>query len=106
LKTKLKGIKSSEATFHFRLYIAGQTSRSVAATDNLKTLCTKYLSNRCRIEIIDLAKNPALAFEYQIVVVPSLIRISPGPIRKIVGDLSDMNRVLIRLDIEPTQTGS
>ena len=82
-----------------RLYVAGQTPKSLAAISNLKKICTEHLNDRYRIEVIDLAKNPALARDHQILAIPTLVRRLPVPIRKIIGDLSDTARVVVGLDI-------
>jgi len=82
-----------------RLYVAGQTPKSIRAFANLKVLCEEHLKGRYRIEVIDLMENPQLARGDQIVAVPSLIRKLPQPVRKIIGDLSDSVRVLVGLDV-------
>src|SRR5262245_59059109 len=82
-----------------RLYIAGQTPRSIAAFANLKRLCEEHLPGRYRIEVIDLVQNPQLAAGDQILAVPTLVRRLPEPVRKIIGDLSNADRVLVGLDI-------
>jgi circadian clock protein KaiB len=82
-----------------RLYIAGQTPRSIAAFSNLKRICEEHLAGRYRIEVIDLVQNPQLAAGDQILAVPTLVRRLPEPVRKIIGDLSDVDRVLVGLDI-------
>jgi circadian clock protein KaiB len=82
-----------------RLYIAGQTPRSMAAFANLKRICEEHLAGRYRIEVIDLIENPQLAGGDQIFAVPTLVRRLPAPIRKIIGDLSNTERVLIGLDL-------
>ncbi|MBZ5642181.1 MAG: circadian clock KaiB family protein [Acidobacteriia bacterium] len=82
-----------------RLYVAGQTPRSLAAISNLKRICDDHRGNRYRIEVIDLVKNPALARDHQILAIPTLVRSLPVPIRKIIGDLSDEQQVLIGLNI-------
>ena len=98
-------LQSSEApaagseTFLLRLYIAGQTLRSVSACTNLKKICEEYLQGRYELEIIDLMQNPALAQGDQILAVPTLVRRLPEPIEKIIGDLSDRERVLVGLDL-------
>jgi len=84
-----------------RLYIAGQTPRSVAAFANLKRICEQHLAGRYRIEIIDLIQNPQLAAGDQILAVPTLVRRLPEPVRKIIGDLSNTDRVLVGLDVRP-----
>ncbi len=87
--------------WNLRLYVAGQTPKSQAAFANLKKLCEEHLKGRCRIEVIDLVKNPKLAAGDQILAIPTLVRKLPEPIRKIIGDLSDTERVLVGLDILP-----
>src|ERR1700722_989795 len=82
-----------------RLYVAGQTPKSLAAISNLKKICSEHLQIRYRIEVIDLVKNPALARDHQILAIPPLVRSLPVPIRKIIGDLSDTERVVVGLDI-------
>ncbi|MGH9686097.1 MAG: circadian clock KaiB family protein [Candidatus Acidiferrales bacterium] len=82
-----------------RLYVAGQTPKSLAAISNLKTICSEHLSGRYKIFVVDLLKNPALAQDHQILAIPTLVRQVPVPLRKIIGDLSDTERVLVGLDI-------
>lgn len=84
-----------------RLYIAGQSSRSLAALTNLKTICEEHLQGRYRIEVIDLVRHPQLARGHQIIALPTLVRKLPEPIRKLVGDLSDTERALVGLDLRP-----
>jgi circadian clock protein KaiB len=86
--------------YDLRLYVAGQTPKSVAAINNLRNLCEKYLAGRYTIDVIDLMENPSLAQRDQIVAIPTLIRQLPEPIRRIIGDLSNSERVLMRLDID------
>ena len=86
-------------TWRLRLYVAGQTPKSIIALANLKRLCEDHLAGRYRIEVIDLVKQPQLARRDDIVVVPTLVRQLPQPIRKIIGDLSNVERVLIGLDV-------
>ena len=80
--------------FDLRLYIAGQTPRSIAAFANLKRLCERHLSGRYRIEIVDLLENPETAREHQIVAIPTLVRNAPPPSRRMIGDLSNTERVI------------
>jgi len=87
--------------WHLRLYVAGQTPKSIAALANLKRLCDDRLAGRYRIEVIDLEKHPDLARRDEILVVPTLVRKLPKPIRNIIGDLSNVERVLVGLDIVP-----
>src|SRR5581483_3609858 len=84
-----------------RLYTAGQSSRSLAALDNLKRLCEEHLAGRYSIEVVDLLKNPRLAKDDQIVAIPTLVRQLPAPMRKIIGDLSDTERALVGLQLRP-----
>jgi len=82
-----------------RLYVAGQTPKSLAAFANLKELCELYLAGKYNIEVIDLIKKPQMAREDQIIALPTLVRRLPEPIRKIVGDLADTQRTLVGLDL-------
>ena len=84
-----------------RLYVAGQTPKSMTALANLKKLCDERLAGRYRVEVIDLAKNPQLARSDQILAIPTLVRRLPEPMRKIIGDLSNQDRVLVGLDVRP-----
>ncbi len=88
-------------TWILRLYVAGQTPKSVAAFANLRKICEEHLAGRYRIEVIDLLKDPRLAEGHQIVAVPTLVRQLPEPVKKIIGDLSNTERVLVGLDIKP-----
>lgn len=89
--------------WELRLYVAGQTARSVAALANLKQVCEDHLSGRYQIEVIDLLKDPQLARGDQIVATPTLVRKLPEPIRRIVGDLSNTDRVLVGLQLRPNK---
>jgi circadian clock protein KaiB len=82
-----------------RLYVAGQTPKSIRAFDNVKVLCEEYLKGRYQIEVIDLRKNPQLARGDQIVAIPTLVRRLPLPLRTIIGDLSNSARLLVGLDL-------
>jgi len=84
-----------------RLYIAGQTPKSLVALSNLKAICEAHLDGKYRIEVIDLVKTPQLAQGDQILAIPTLVRNLPTPIRKIIGDLSNTERVLVGLDLRP-----
>jgi circadian clock protein KaiB len=88
--------------YNLRLYVAGQTPKSVAAIANLKKLCETHLPGRYTIEVIDLMKDPALAQRDQIVAIPTLIRQLPEPLKRIIGDLSNAEKVLVGLDIAPS----
>ena len=85
--------------FVLRLYIAGQTPKCLRAFTNLKRICEQYLTDRYRIEMIDLLTDPALAHHDQILAVPTLVRRMPEPVKKIIGDLSNTQRVLAGLDL-------
>ena len=85
--------------WQLRLYVAGQTPKSVAAFANLKRICEEHLPGEFEIEVIDLTENPRLAAEDQIVAIPTLVRKLPQPIRKIIGDLSDTERTLVGLQL-------
>jgi circadian clock protein KaiB len=87
--------------YELRLYVAGQTSRSLAALGNLKRICEEHLQGRYRIEVIDLLEHPQLARGDQILALPTVVRKLPEPIRKLVGDLSDTERALVGLDLRP-----
>jgi circadian clock protein KaiB len=87
--------------YDLRLYVAGQTARSLAALANLKRICSEHLEGRYRIEVIDLLERPQLARGDQIVALPTLVRKLPEPIRKLVGDLSNTERALVGLDLRP-----
>ena len=92
-------------TWELRLYIAGQTPRSVAAFANLKKLCAEHLAGRYKIEVIDLMQHPQLAAGDQIVAIPTLVRKLPEPLRRIVGDLSNTERTLVGLQLRPAGPG-
>ena len=85
------------------LYVAGETQKSLSAISNLRKICAQYLDGSYRIKVIDLLKNPKLAREHQILALPTLVRQLPTPIRKIIGDLSNTERVLVGLDIKAHQ---
>ena len=86
-------------TYRLRLYVAGQTPKSIQAFKNLKHICEEHLQGRYEIEMIDLLLNPQLAAGDQILAVPTLVRRLPEPIKKIIGDLSNTDRVLVGLDL-------
>lgn len=88
-----------EELWDLKLYVAGQTPKSIAAVANLKKLCDEHLAGRYRVEVIDLVKNPQLARSDQILAIPTLVRRLPEPVRKIIGDLSNQERVLVGLDV-------
>ncbi len=85
-----------------RLYVAGQTPKSITALNNLHRICEEHLEGKYRIEVIDLVKNPQLARGDQIVAIPTLVRSVPAPLRRLIGDLSSTERVLVGLDVRPS----
>jgi circadian clock protein KaiB len=105
LKTKPKAKKNSKKLVELRLYVAGQTPKSVAAIANLKNICDGDFEEDYHIEVVDLLKNPALARDHQILAIPTLVRSLPVPICKIIGDLSDTERVVVGLDIRKATKG-
>jgi len=101
LLPKARPAKAESDTFVLRLYIAGQTPNSMAAVANLKKICEENLAGRYQIQVIDLLENPKLARGDQILAIPTLVRKLPEPVRKIIGDLSNTERVLVGLDLRP-----
>jgi len=91
--------KDSDEIWELRLYVAGQTPKSIRAFANLTKLCEERLAGKYKIEVIDLLENPQLAIGHQIFAIPTLVRTMPTPIRKIIGDLSNSERTLVGLDI-------
>ena len=87
-----------------RLYVAGKTARSVAAFENLSRLCEQHLPGKYKIEVVDLLVHPQLAKGDQIVAIPTLVRKLPEPIRKVIGDLSNVERTLVGLQLRPART--
>jgi circadian clock protein KaiB len=100
-KKKPAQSKPADETWILRLYVAGQTQKSIAAFANLKKICDEHLAGKYRIEIIDLLTNPTLAKGDQILAIPTLVRQLPPPVKKLIGDLANTQRVLIGLDIKP-----
>ena len=96
---------SAVPRFQLRLYIAGHTAKSVAAFANLHRICETHLAGQYTIEVIDLRETPQLAAGDQILAIPTLVRCLPEPIKKIIGDLSNEERVLVGLDIKPVGHG-
>ncbi|HTW27380.1 MAG TPA: circadian clock KaiB family protein [Acetobacteraceae bacterium] len=89
-----------EEPLKLTLYVAGQTPKSVAAIRNLQRLCEEHMPNRYEVEVVDLRQQPQLAREHNIVAIPTLVRSLPVPVQKIIGDLSDHEKVLIHLKVE------
>ena len=105
-KTKRQNIqgrrtRSQRKTWNLRLYIAGDTSRSIAALTNLQRICDEHLAGQYHVEVVDLLKSPQLAAGDQIIAVPTLVRRLPAPLKKIIGDLSNSEQVLVGLDLRP-----
>ena len=98
---KTKGDGDGREVYHLRLYVAGQSRKSLQAVANLREICEIYLSGRYSIEVVDLLQHPQLARADQILAIPTLVRKLPEPMRKIIGDLSNRERVLVGLDVEP-----
>ncbi len=96
-----RNVKPKPEFWELRLYVAGQTPKSLVAFANLKKICEEHLKGKYHIEVIDLLKNPQLAGGDQILAIPTLVRKLPEPIKKIIGDLSNTLRVLVGLDLRP-----
>ena len=94
---------SDTETYNLRLYVAGQSAKCMAAVRNLNKFCEEHLAGRYRIEVIDLLENPRLARDDQILAIPTLVRKLPEPLRKIVGDLSNTERMLVGLDLRRSE---
>jgi circadian clock protein KaiB len=95
----------SEDMFDLRLYVAGQTPKAIRAFANLRKICDEHLAGRYRIEVIDLLEDPQLGRGDQILALPTLVRKLPQPIKRIIGDLSNTERVLVGLDLRQRQKG-
>jgi circadian clock protein KaiB len=95
---------ADQHVWELRLYVAGKTARSVVAFENLTRLCEEHLAGKYRIEVVDLLRHPQLAKGDQIVAIPTLVRKLPQPIRKVIGDLSNVERTLVGLQLRPAKT--
>ncbi|HTY23555.1 MAG TPA: circadian clock KaiB family protein [Desulfomonilaceae bacterium] len=95
--------KQESEIWNLRLYVAGQTAKSIQAFHNLRKICEEHLAGQYTIEVVDLTINPQLAKGDQILALPTLVRKLPQPIRKIIGDLSNTERVLVGLDLRPSK---
>ena len=95
----------NDEVWALRLYVAGQTPKSITAFANLKKICEAHLAGRYTIEVVDLLQQPQLAAGDQIVAIPTLVRKLPHPLRKIVGDLSNAERALVGLQLRPAKSG-
>lgn len=100
----MEDVVLDENQWNLRLYVAGQTPKSMTAFANLKRICEEHLEGRYQIQVIDLLENPQLAQGDRILAIPTLVRQLPAPMRKIIGDLSNTERVLVGLDLRPKVT--
>ena len=100
-RKKKKASNGKSKSWNLRLYVVGQTPTSIAAIANLEKFCAEFLEGKYTIEIIDVAKDPSIARRDQIVAIPTLVRQLPIPVRTIIGDLSNTERVLIGFDLRP-----
>lgn len=105
-KTNGKKVRRRGAFWSLRLYIAGGTARSIAAVRNLQQICDEHLEGKCNVEVIDLLKKPNLAAGDQIVAVPTLVRRLPPPLKRLIGDLSSVEQVLVGLDLRSEKNPS
>lgn len=96
---KSSASKKQKESWDLRLYVAGQTPKSIVALANLQKICAEHLQDEYNIEVIDLVRNPQLARQDQILAIPTLVRSLPTPIKKIIGDLSNTEKVLLGLDV-------
>jgi len=94
-------VANGQGKYRLRLYVAGQTPKSISACMNLKRICEEHLEGRYELEIVDLLQRPQLARGDQILAIPTLVRRLPAPVKKIIGDLSNTERVLVGLDLRP-----
>lgn len=94
---------SNTEVWELRLYVAGETAKSIAAVANLNRICNEHLPGQFQIEVVDLLKNPQLARGDQIIAIPTLVRKLPNPVRKIIGDLSNTEKTLVGLQLRPAQ---
>lgn len=93
---------AADSYFQLRLYVTGSTARSARAISNMRTICDEHLSGRCDLEVIDIYQNPEASVEQQIVAAPTLVKLLPMPIRRVIGDLSDAAKVLAALGVPST----
>ena len=103
--TEPNGTDDDATEFNLRLYVAGQTPKSLAAIANLKKICEENLAGRYKIEVIDLIVSPQLAAGDQIVAIPTLVRRLPPPLKRMIGDLSNSEKVIVGLDLRPIEKG-
>jgi circadian clock protein KaiB len=103
-RPKAANPRSSSGKWRLLLYVAGQTPRSLTAFANLKRLCEEHLAGRYQIEVIDLVRTPQLAQTDQIIALPTLVRRLPAPIRRVIGDLSNVERVMVGMELRTAPT--
>jgi circadian clock protein KaiB len=103
MKKKKKRVAKKRRVWEFLLYVADTSPRSVLATGNLRTLCERYLEGNCRITIVDIVKQPDLARKHDILAIPTLVRVMPGPQRTVIGTLENAGQVLNALEIQNDQ---
>jgi circadian clock protein KaiB len=96
---------SSNVEYDLRLYVAGQTPKSLAAIANLRKICEEHLAGRYRVVVVDLVETPQLAAGDQIVAIPTLVRRLPPPLKRMIGDLSNSEKVIVGLDLRPFRKG-
>src|ERR1700693_3420421 len=101
--TRKRAAKRPIARYSLRLYITGQTPRSQRSVENLRALCNKYIPGQFDLEVVDIYQQPAMAAAGQIIAAPTLIKSMPLPLRRLVGDFLDQNRVILGLDIKPDE---
>jgi len=99
--TKAASTPAAGVDYVLRLYVSGQTPRSVLAIENMRRICAEYLDQRYSLEIIDIYQHPEACQQQQIIAAPTLIKVLPQPLRRIIGDLSDTEKVLVGLDLRP-----
>lgn len=97
------GTPPEPEVWEFYLYVAGQRPKSLKAVENLKRMCEEHLAGRYKIEVIDLLRNPQLAKEDEIVALPTLVRKLPEPMRRVIGDLSNLEKALVRFELRSTK---
>jgi circadian clock protein KaiB len=100
-----KAAKAANPEYLLRLYVAGHTPKGLHALANLRRICDEHLAGRYKLEVVDLLENPALARGDQILALPALVRQLPPPVKKIIGDFSSAERVLVGLDLRPVKKG-
>jgi circadian clock protein KaiB len=97
---------ATTAEYVLRLYVSGQTPRSIQAIENMRRICAEYLSDRYSLEIIDIYQHPEACQQQQIIAAPTLIKVLPHPLRRIIGDLSNTEKVLVGLELRPRSDGA